>query len=203
MSDPKYPPPGGFPPPNNSTPKYPPPEGYSQPGGGFPPPDNYSYPPPSGYGFGQPQQQVYASSFENTAGLRAATFGIRLTALILDGIIAGIAWSIIRGIMPGSVASFISWSVIYAAYAVLTSLYFQGATVGKMLLGLRVVDRNGNVPELVPLILRYTIGYWLSWFIAGLGFLLAAFDPRQQALHDKIAHTYVVMHSRAGRGSRY
>jgi hypothetical protein len=59
---------------------------------------------------------------------------VRLVALILDGIIAGIGWGILQTILPASVATAVGWSIIYALYAVLTSLYFDGATIGKMLL---------------------------------------------------------------------
>ena len=67
-----------------------------------------------------------------------------------------------------------------------------GRTPGKAALGLRVVTANGETPGLFRSLLRETLGKGLSSCILYLGFLLALFDERHQALHDKIAGTFVV-----------
>ena len=68
-----------------------------------------------------------------------------------------------------------------------------GTTPGKFLLELRVCDaRTGGRPDAVQSILRY-VGYIVSALPLGLGFVWIAFDPRRQALHDKLARTRVVV----------
>jgi uncharacterized RDD family membrane protein YckC len=67
-----------------------------------------------------------------------------------------------------------------------------GATVGKRLMGLRVTDEAGGRISLA----RANARYWskiLSAVLLSIGFLMAAFTARKQALHDLIAHTLVVL----------
>ncbi len=68
-----------------------------------------------------------------------------------------------------------------------------GATPGKVLLELRVVDaRSGGRPGLGRCLVRY-IGYFLSALPLGLGFVWMLFDRRRQTWHDKLARTRVVL----------
>jgi len=74
---------------------------------------------------------------------------------------------------------------------VLFWVYFA-ATPGKMIFKAYIVDassarRAGNL----QLVIRY-LGYFISLFALGLGFLWIAFDRRKQGWHDKIAGTMVV-----------
>lgn len=67
-----------------------------------------------------------------------------------------------------------------------------GATPGKCLLDLRVVDaRTGARPGYARAFVRY-LGYFVCFLTLGLGFLWIAFDRRRQGLHDKLAGTRVV-----------
>lgn len=68
----------------------------------------------------------------------------------------------------------------------------RGASPGKLLLELRVVDaRSGRHPGWVQSAIRY-LGYLVSALPLGLGFLWAAFDRERRALHDRLAGTRVV-----------
>ncbi len=68
------------------------------------------------------------------------------------------------------------------------------ATPAKRLLGLRVIDaKTGGKPTLMQAVLRY-LGYFISNFpITGVGFLWIIFDKDNQAWHDKIAGTVVIV----------
>lgn len=105
--------------------------------------------------------------------------------------------------------------VIFIAYA-LPLLRWKGATVGKLVCGLRVRRRDapGQLPWstiLVRITVQYLIiqvlvmvaflsGSWVTWIACAVvwtGFALldplwAAADPKKQALHDKAARTNVV-----------
>lgn len=67
-----------------------------------------------------------------------------------------------------------------------------GQTVGKLLTGLQVVQKDGNNLTFSEAAIRHLIGYPLTLLTGGLGFLLAAFTPSGKALHDYIAGTVVV-----------
>lgn len=75
-------------------------------------------------------------------------------------------------------------------YALMESSSRQ-ATVGKMALGIKVVDRNG-----ARLSFAHALGRWfaasLSYLTLYIGFLMAAFTRNKQALHDLVAGTQVV-----------
>lgn len=65
------------------------------------------------------------------------------------------------------------------------------ATLGKMAMGVQVVDRFGGRLTWKRALGRHVATY-LSGLILNIGYLMAAFDPEKQALHDKLADTYVV-----------
>jgi uncharacterized RDD family membrane protein YckC len=65
------------------------------------------------------------------------------------------------------------------------------ATPGKRMVGLRICDRTGKRIGLLRSLLRL-VAFVPSIGIAGAGFILAAFTPRRQALHDLAAGTFVV-----------
>lgn len=65
-----------------------------------------------------------------------------------------------------------------------------GQTPGKMAVGIRVSDRDGDDPSWIQSLLRVP-AYGCSWAVVGLGFLMAAL-PGQRALHDVLTGTVVV-----------
>jgi uncharacterized RDD family membrane protein YckC len=67
---------------------------------------------------------------------------------------------------------------------------YQG-TIGKKILGIKVIDMNGNRISFVKATVRY-FSKLLSALIIGIGFLMAGFTNKKQALHDLIAETLVV-----------
>ena len=75
-------------------------------------------------------------------------------------------------------------------YALLESSSWQG-TVGKKVLGIRVVDLNGNRISFGKATGRY-FAKMISSLICGIGFIMAAFTERKQGLHDMIAGTLVL-----------
>jgi uncharacterized RDD family membrane protein YckC len=69
---------------------------------------------------------------------------------------------------------------------------FSGQSIGKMLTGIRIVNKNGMPPTFVQLLLRHTIGYFLTAVTFGLGFLFSAVNQRGRALQDMIGGTIVI-----------
>ena len=108
------------------------------------------------------------------------------------GIIAGVAGADIEGGWRAAiyVVTFVGY---YLYYALLESSANQ-ATVGKLALGLKVTDEEGNRISFWRALGR-TFAKILSALILFIGFIMAGFTDRKQALHDKIAHTLVVRRS--------
>jgi len=126
-----------------------------------------------------------------------ASFGRRLLASLLDGMIVAIpsfALSFVLTLLLGeqeaiTVLLQMSISIIY--YVLLTGL--NGQTLGKMALGIKVVRvDNGNVPGIGKAILREILGKMINSFTFLIGYFWMLWDGKKQTIHDKIASTIVV-----------
>ena len=78
----------------------------------------------------------------------------------------------------------------WAYYAILESSPVRG-TLGKLALGLYVADVHGDPIGFWRAVLRNALKY-LSSLLLFSGWLMAAFTPRKQALHDLLAGTLVL-----------
>jgi uncharacterized RDD family membrane protein YckC len=134
-------------------------------------------------------------------------FGRRLLAAMLDSFFvfffsmllataAGVAGLVLGMYSPE--AEEISNRFVIAAGLLVSVLYYVGSwakgggqTVGNFTFMMRVVGTNGQPIGWGRSVLRY-LGYYLSGIFLSIGFLWAAFDPRRQGWHDKIARTYVI-----------
>ncbi len=84
--------------------------------------------------------------------------------------------------------SFLIW-IIYSTF--LESSVLQG-TLGKKVMGLKVIDIHGNKITLLKSIVR-NLSKIISYLPVSLGFIWAAFSKEKKAWHDSIAKTYVVI----------
>jgi uncharacterized RDD family membrane protein YckC len=75
-------------------------------------------------------------------------------------------------------------------YAIMESSKCR-ATVGKLALGIIVVDENNEKVSFGRASARYWSGIF-SFLTLFVGYIMAGFTAKKQALHDKIARTYVV-----------
>lgn len=108
----------------------------------------------------------------------------------LDGSLDVNATTASRG--PADVV--ISW--LLPAVAVVMFWIARQATPGKMLIRAKIVDaESGAALTRGQAIGRY-LGYYVSIFGFGLGFLWVAWDARKQGWHDKLAGTVVVRERR-------
>ncbi|MBI5464588.1 MAG: RDD family protein [Ignavibacteriales bacterium] len=67
----------------------------------------------------------------------------------------------------------------------------RGATIGKMVMGIRVTDMQGNRISFGRATGRY-FGKILSSLVLMIGYIMAGFTERKQALHDLLANTLVI-----------
>jgi uncharacterized RDD family membrane protein YckC len=85
-------------------------------------------------------------------------------------------------------------SLLFAPIWIITFWIVRQATPGKMVVGTYLVcAKTGGAPSTGQCIGRY-FAYILSALPLCLGYLWAAWDPKKQAWHDKLAGTYVVRH---------
>jgi len=66
-----------------------------------------------------------------------------------------------------------------------------GQTLGKMVMGIKVISTDGSSVSWGKALLRL-IGYIVSRIPLLLGFFWVSFDAKRQGWHDKIASTYIV-----------
>jgi len=130
------------------------------------------------------------------AELEYAGFWSRVAALIVDNAIVTVIGLVLLigaafvGAEAVVIANFVFILVAFFYWPVLESTE-RKATVGKQLLGIQVTDANGAQLSFVRALLR-NLAKILSSLPFGLGFLLAAFTPKKQALHDMITKCLVV-----------
>jgi uncharacterized RDD family membrane protein YckC len=83
-------------------------------------------------------------------------------------------------------------SYVLPAVAIIAFWIARQATPGKMLIGARIVDAETGAPlTRRQAIVRY-LGYYVSLFGLGIGFLWVGWDRRKQGWHDKLAGTVVI-----------
>ena len=121
-----------------------------------------------------------------------AIFAILAVAIVfliffdsLFGIEAGFFAALIMFILAGLAAQFLYKPLMEASE-------YQG-TIGKIVLSMKVVDRNGQKITVAKSFIR-TIVYLIEHAIpfGSLAFLIIAFTDENQGLHDIAAETYVV-----------
>lgn len=120
-----------------------------------------------------------------------ASFLRRLAAAIIDGIILGIVDFILRKIFSVGVYYVLSLIVNWGYFTAMEGSA-RGATLGKMALGIRVLDfeRGGRLSY--GRALARNVAKILSTIPIFLGYFWMLWDPEKRTWHDKIAGAVVV-----------
>lgn len=134
-----------------------------------------------------------------TAGPRYAGFWLRFAAYLIDSVLLFTVEAVLAvGVLfmaPHDVRALanvlpVSSAIAWAYFALFESSPLR-ATVGKYALGLYVSDLHGD-----PIgFRRASARYWLklvSSLTLLVGWIMAGFTPRKQALHDMLAGTLVL-----------
>ena len=120
-----------------------------------------------------------------------AGFWRRAAAASLDGLVLIIPAVIVTLVVPDGVLQHLVRIIVSCAYYAGFHSSSSQATPGKKAFGIKVTDHEGGRIGLGRAIGRY-FATWLSFIVVGIGFLLAAFTRKRQALHDMICSTLVV-----------
>ena len=131
--------------------------------------------------------------------------GRRILATIVDGLVFGVLYTVMTALFgtittvgtanwSGSLPAF--WSVVYGVIIVLYYILlegYRGQTVGKMLLGIKVVrEDNGEVPGLGAATIRTLLRIIDGIFSYLVAFVTVLISGKNQRLGDIAAHTLVV-----------
>lgn len=136
--------------------------------------------------------------------MQYAGFWPRLGALLIDQILLSVAAFIVGfvigfiiGISGGDITTGAEWTInvivlvgYYLYYAIMESSPAQ-ATVGKQALGIQVTDLEGNRISFWRALGR-SLAKIVSVLTLFIGYIIAGFTAKKQALHDMIASTLVV-----------
>ena len=116
-----------------------------------------------------------------------AGFWWRLFALLLDLLLVSV---VVRILVPRDLDMGPPFFLVWLLYH-LVLWAWKGATVGGLILRLRVVRRDGGPVDFATALVR-TLAAFVSALPLFLGFIWVAWDREKQAWHDKIAGTLVV-----------
>lgn len=127
-------------------------------------------------------------------------FWIRVLAVLVDSVvlmaigIVLVTVSVMGAVVIGELGALIGqllWVLVVFLYFPLMHASARQATFGKQMLGMKVTDYAGNRISLLRSFGRY-LGTWVSSAVMGIGYLMAGFTSKKQALHDLLASTLVV-----------
>ena len=164
----------------------------------------YAIAEPSPYA--PPQAQVDANGGVVLGGhIVYAGFWKRVAASIIDNLLLGIVGGVIGGMLGFAIGTSVGLQgslvldVLVNLFSIaLGAVYFgwmhsseQQASLGKMAVGIKVVRTSGERISFARAIGRH-FATIISALILGIGYLMAAFTDRKQALHDIICDTLVV-----------
>ena len=160
----------------------------------------------------QPAPPVWQTSQVSRPPVAYAGFWLRLVAYIIDAMILGIVgvgaffplfranihaftaenpWEVYTSVSrPLLAIRLLALMLSWIYYASMESSTWQ-ATLGKKILGFKVTDLAGNRISFARASGRF-FGKILSGMILGIGFLMAGFTARKQALHDILAGCLVL-----------
>lgn len=168
--------------------------------------DRSPYAPPQAaleqtYDYHAGGEVVYAGFWKRVAALMidslivsAAYYAVLLVVMLVLGVGGGL----MSGGEPVGAGLFALMGTIYVVYPLVSAAYFIGfetspkqATLGKLAVGIKVVDLGGR-----RLGRMHALGRWAShllcYFTLYIGYVMAAFTQRKQGLHDMAAGILVV-----------
>ncbi len=117
-------------------------------------------------------------------GVASSSFDM---ASMTEGDIVTMIKTIMMAVVAGSIVLMVV-NILY--YTLMEASKFQG-TVGKIALGLKVTDANGGKLDIVKALLR-NVGKIVSGLILMIGYIMAGFTEKKQALHDMFVGALVV-----------
>lgn len=121
--------------------------------------------------------------------MKYSGFWRRFAAIFIDGLIIGILPNMVINTGNGTMTNSLSF-LIGLAYSVWMNGTY-GATVGKMVMKIKITKENGYKITYQDAALRYFASI-LSAIVLLLGYFWMLWDSKKQTWHDHLAKTLVV-----------
>ena len=151
------------------------------------------------------RQQVHHQQAMNAVVLDARPIGFwaRVVAATIDSIVTVVASVIVAvaaGFFTAAIGAFVGNAELFGQLVVIVTSWLYcalmeasdvQATLGKLVIGAKVVDTNGGKLTFGRATGRHFSKY-ISSILLCVGYVVAAFDERKRGLHDMIAGTCVV-----------
>lgn len=148
------------------------------------------------------QHKQSASVQNSVVDVWYAGFWMRFWAFLLDLVVVGslhrlIVYPVFKlsGVDIDQTFMFspavIATTIVGFAYFVLMTRLFQ-QTLGKMVFGLKVINKAGGKPSWSAVLFREVVGKFISETVLFIGYVAVVFSKKKQAWHDMIADTYVI-----------
>jgi uncharacterized RDD family membrane protein YckC len=135
-----------------------------------------------------------------------AGFWVRLIAYLIDSVVTIVIAliMIIGGIamlggnatpesvkVMSNIVSILNFIIILGYWSITQSSSWQ-ATIGKKVMGLKLVNQDGTRVSFMKALGRSTIGYLISGIVIYIGFIAIGVTKEKVGFHDMIFKTYVV-----------
>ncbi len=128
-----------------------------------------------------------------------AAFWKRVIATFIDWILVSMITGFISWIITGEFAgdetfrkiNTLFFFQVYGVYSILMESSRLGATVGKLILKIKIVTIENKQLSVPQAFFRY-FARLFSFFTAGFGCVMALFTLKRQGLHDQITKTLVI-----------
>jgi len=144
--------------------------------------------PPGGWAYATFSTRALAFTIDQML-LFVIMTGVMFPASILFGLGQMAAWPFATIMLVPSTQAL--WLVVSWIYFAMQEASHYRATFGKRICGLYVCDMQGNRITLTRATVRF-FSKFVSYAIMLIGFIMAAFTERHQALHDIMAETLVL-----------
>ncbi|SDI91958.1 Uncharacterized membrane protein YckC, RDD family [Natribacillus halophilus] len=124
-------------------------------------------------------------------------FWIRLVAILLDGLLIGavVTIGLSLGLDPQSQAVQLGEGLLALAYVIVVPALWFGYTVGKRIVGIRVVKKDHSDVSFGTMVMREFVAGLVYGFTFGIAIIVSIFmvtlRQDKRAIHDFIAGTYV------------
>lgn len=149
--------------------------------------------------------EIQEEEMSESKSFRLAGFWVRVWAYICDLIvISALTFLFVNPLlkllgMDNQIPDWLQLQVSIFTIGIVGFIYFAAMTkiwsqtLGKMMMGVKVVRIDGKPLDVLTVIFREGIGRAISQlFGLHLGYIWAGFHPRKQSWHDQVGDTYVV-----------
>lgn len=134
--------------------------------------------------------------------LSYASFKDRVIAFFIDIVILTVFSLVMQGVyqfastylnitISQTILDFIGGTIMVPTYFIIM-LYFYEASLGNMIMKIKLISENGEKMHFLQIVLREVVGKLFCVLTLGYGYFWIIADKRNQGFHDKLAKVLVI-----------